>query len=755
MRFTKLFAPAMVLASALFPRILCAQDRGSGAAQPAAAQAGARVPESPEHYLRSLFYRGDSALMERDGKEVVAKSGVSPESRAWYVEGGQPYGPALLSRLEVLETLRKEAPDSPWTLAARAQFTSDTEQAISLCEKAAAKDPREDILWLCTDGASTRVTTEADGDLLKAFLDRHRQVFEASADGLAAEASALLRASSAVSHVRYSNESAALYDRALKMDPNNIYALRGKFNDLLNRTQYPEAADLFTHASSPIESESLHMSYWYVLSMLTALGEAEQGKRIEEDGCWLVEQREPSTAVVQSLGYDLVEYPDRRAAILNLILKRYPRSSAAEMAMVQRSIGILGKDAEVDAAPTEAKQELAAKLIEFLQQSGRRSAAAEQSAAGYLLELSHSTDLSTEQLFIAAEATPAASAVSWMYTSGPALAVAAADRKTHLPELEKLALAQVEAAVRQSETISDLCPYETKSTNYALSLFWDALANWDDALGWIYLQEGRVNDAEEKLTTAEKLLDRPVGNQHRLIDYAPEALTHLGRLYTAKGDYTRAEEYLSRSLSTEYFLHDEHPAIAAYKGLYLQQHGTSDGLEDYMKVAYDKEAVRRKALILKERIADPKTMPPFKLVTIDGKTVNSQNLKGKVLVINFWGTWCGPCQLELPYLQKFYEKYDGNPNVVFLTIDHLDTLDAVKKFMAEKKYSFPVLREEGDYVEHAGVTGFPTTWFVDRDGKEVFSKSGASRRLLDEFSWRVESMLQPPGTAKSDSGNSQ
>jgi len=140
-------------------------------------------------------------------------------------------------------------------------------------------------------------------------------------------------------------------------------------------------------------------------------------------------------------------------------------------------------------------------------------------------------------------------------------------------------------------------------------------------------------------------------------------------------------------------------------------------------------------------------MQPFKLRTLDGKTVNSADLKGKVVVINFWGTWCGPCKFELPAIQSFYEKYKNDSGVVFLTIDHNDSLTTLKQFMAAKKYTFPVLIEER-YVDDSGVMGFPTTWFVDREGKIAFEKVGSSRRIVDEFTWRIEDLTKPAPSAE-------
>jgi thiol-disulfide isomerase/thioredoxin len=177
------------------------------------------------------------------------------------------------------------------------------------------------------------------------------------------------------------------------------------------------------------------------------------------------------------------------------------------------------------------------------------------------------------------------------------------------------------------------------------------------------------------------------------------------------------------------------------KDLYLARNGNSKGLDAFMKTANEKEQVRRRAHILQERIAEPKVLQAFTMRSIDGAEVSSEKLKGKVLVINFWGTWCGPCKFELPAIQKFYDKYHAQNDVVFLTVDVNDDLKTVKQFMAEKKYTFPVLMEAG-YADHANIGGYPTTWFVGRDGKIAYEKMGASRRIVDEFTWRIDDLLK-------------
>jgi thiol-disulfide isomerase/thioredoxin len=112
---------------------------------------------------------------------------------------------------------------------------------------------------------------------------------------------------------------------------------------------------------------------------------------------------------------------------------------------------------------------------------------------------------------------------------------------------------------------------------------------------------------------------------------------------------------------------------------------------------------------------------------------------GKVVVINFWGTWCGPCVIEMPELQEFADRFRADPEVLLLTINNDEDPDEVREWMAEREYDFTVLLDDG-YVMESGVRVWPTTWFIDREGRIVFEQVGASAALLEEFTWRVEAL---------------
>ncbi|MDR3717539.1 MAG: TlpA disulfide reductase family protein [Bryobacteraceae bacterium] len=112
-----------------------------------------------------------------------------------------------------------------------------------------------------------------------------------------------------------------------------------------------------------------------------------------------------------------------------------------------------------------------------------------------------------------------------------------------------------------------------------------------------------------------------------------------------------------------------------------------------------------------------KTMPPFELADLSGKTWRLKDLGGRAVLINVWATWCGPCQAELPRLQKLYEQVKDRADLQILTLTIDEDPGVVAPFLKEKGYTFPVLPAYGFVTELLDLVAIPQNWIVDAKGE--------------------------------------
>ncbi|WP_183559248.1 TlpA family protein disulfide reductase [Mucilaginibacter sp. SP1R1] len=116
-----------------------------------------------------------------------------------------------------------------------------------------------------------------------------------------------------------------------------------------------------------------------------------------------------------------------------------------------------------------------------------------------------------------------------------------------------------------------------------------------------------------------------------------------------------------------------------------------------------------------------------------GTIINTADLKGKVIFINFWATWCPPCIAEMPSVNQLYTKFKNNPNVAFITVDVDNDFAKANSFMQKHHYNLPVYTLATPVPDSIMGGTIPTTLIFNKNGELVYKHTGAADYNSDKF----------------------
>jgi peroxiredoxin len=135
--------------------------------------------------------------------------------------------------------------------------------------------------------------------------------------------------------------------------------------------------------------------------------------------------------------------------------------------------------------------------------------------------------------------------------------------------------------------------------------------------------------------------------------------------------------------------------------------------------------------------------PNFALQTLDGQQVSLASLKGKVVMVNFWATWCVPCRQEMPHLQALYEKYNGLGFELLAVNVEKNNADGARKWLEETPVTFTVLSDPNNEVTKLyKVQTMPSTVLVARDGTMRFIHHGYKPGFENDYQTQVRALLR-------------
>jgi thiol-disulfide isomerase/thioredoxin len=253
-----------------------------------------------------------------------------------------------------------------------------------------------------------------------------------------------------------------------------------------------------------------------------------------------------------------------------------------------------------------------------------------------------------------------------------------------------------------------------------------------DLAGWALVLKKDYASAGPKLQEAERLLQgQDVANEF-----------HLGELARAQNAPARARDYYLNALSLA-----GGPAPLRQRAtqalVALQSNAAgSAGFDGWLEGELARRRDERRAAALKSLVDRP--LPKLTLTTVDGRPYDMAALRGKVVLLDFFASWCGICRAELPHLKTSYAQYQNDPGVAFLLVSIDEDAKRLQRYLNEMKFPFPVARVSAEQAEQMmGFDNVPSTYYVDRDGLVRYQIGGSESHgdSPTRVSWFIDQLV--------------
>ena len=228
-----------------------------------------------------------------------------------------------------------------------------------------------------------------------------------------------------------------------------------------------------------------------------------------------------------------------------------------------------------------------------------------------------------------------------------------------------------------------------------------------------YLQMARFNEAANAARKAIALKPSNEAEIQNLLGVELYLLGDESRLSEAAAAFDRALELAKGKLPEIYF-------NLGYT--LIKQGKIADGtnaLKEYLKASPDgPNSYEARAVIANPKLAGERLARDFKVKTTDGKELSLEALKGKIVLLDFWATWCGPCRMEMPEVRRIWEKYRGD-RFVLVGISLDDDRQALDQYVTKMHITWPQYYEGDGAVSVSdlyGVHAIPESFLIDQDG---------------------------------------